>query len=45
MSEGTLTIIPPSFNGKSFQYWKGKMKLFWESQDVDLWDIKQIIGP
>ena len=44
LHEGASTNRPPGFDGKYYYYWKGKMKLFLESQDVDLLDIIQV-GP
>ena len=32
---GASTNKSPGFDGKNFYYWKGKMKLFLESHDVD----------
>lgn len=40
--KGASTNKPLSFFGKDFYYWKGRMKLFLESKDVDLWDIIKI---
>ena len=42
--EGFSTNRALDFDGKDFYYWKGKMKLFLEFQDVDMWDIIEI-GP
>lgn len=40
--EGASTNKPSGFNGKYLYYWKGKMKLFLESQYRYLWDIIKI---
>lgn len=37
--EGASTNRPSGFDGKDMYYWKGRIKLFLESQDEDLWDI------
>ncbi|RHN67957.1 hypothetical protein MtrunA17_Chr3g0108461 [Medicago truncatula] len=37
--EGLSCTRPPFFNGKNYYFWKGKMKLFLRSQDVDMWKI------
>lgn len=34
--EGPSLNRPPTFDGKYYYYWKERMKLFLESQDVDL---------
>jgi len=39
MSEGGSSNIPPLFEGSDYYYWKGKTKLFLQSQDNDMWTI------
>jgi len=34
--EGLSCTKPQLFNGKNYYFWKGKMKLFLKSQDVDM---------
>lgn len=30
---------PPAFNGEDYEYWKARMRLFFESTCFDMWDI------
>ena len=38
LGEGTSINRPPSFNGECYNFWKIRMKIFIESQDLDVWD-------
>ena len=40
-AEGGHMNRPPLFNGEKFDYWKDKMKAFFETQQLELWDIVQ----
>ena len=40
-TEGGHMNRPPLFNGENFDYWKDKIKAFFETQNLDLWDIVQ----
>lgn len=37
--KGSSTNKPPALDEKDYYYWKDKMRLFLESQDIDLWEI------
>ena len=39
MSEGGSSNRPPLFEGTDYYYWKGKMELFLQPQDNDMWTI------
>ena len=38
-NEGLSMVRPPLFKGTQFSWWKNKMEIFINSEDVDLWDI------
>ena len=38
-NEGLSMARPPLFKGTQFSWWKTKMEIFVNSEDVDLWDI------
>ena len=38
LGEGASINRPPYFNGDCYAYWKIKMKIFIQSQDLDVWD-------
>lgn len=40
--EGNSMARPPLFKGTQFSWWKNKMEIFVNSEDIDLWDI--IVG-
>ncbi|XP_061360887.1 uncharacterized protein LOC133304840 [Gastrolobium bilobum] len=37
--EGTSTSRPPFFNGTDYAYWKSRMQIFLESNDLRIWNI------
>ncbi|XP_058774735.1 uncharacterized protein LOC131649005 [Vicia villosa] len=39
IAEGGSSHRPPLFNGIDYYYWKGKMRLFLLSQDINMWSI------
>ena len=39
ISEGASITRPPAFNGVDYHYWRDRMKLFIESNNIDVWDV------
>jgi hypothetical protein len=37
-NNGSINILL-SFNGEGYCYWKGKMEIFIEGVDFDIWDV------
>ena len=37
--EGHSTNRPPLFNGSDFAYWKGRMRVYFQAIDYDLWHV------
>ena len=37
--EGGHMNRPPLFDGEKFDYWKDKIKTFFETQQLEFWDI------
>ena len=37
--EGQSTVRPPLFNGTNFSYWKNRMQIFLEGENMDMWDV------
>ena len=38
LGEGASINRPPSFNGESYDFWKIRMRIFIEAQDLDIWN-------
>ena len=38
LGEGSSINRPPTFNGESYDFWKIRMRIFIEAQDMDVWN-------
>lgn len=38
LGEGSNINRPPCFDGENYDFWKIRMKIFIQSQDLDIWD-------